>query len=126
MKIYIEKGTSVDAIKKIFTTCYPYLRIELYKNLFNTHNAAKKEALPQHFLLDKYIHSSGKAIIDINHDVTVAGLEHQFKDVGLTAKVFRKSGNVWIGTSLTDNWTLQQQNAEAEEISKEFNSNKVY
>ena len=126
MKIYIEKGTSVDEIKKVFTARYPYLRIELYKNPSNNNIPIKKEALPYNFLLDKYIHSPGATIIDINNDVTVAGLEHQFEDVGLAAEVLRKSGNVWIETSLTDNWTLQQQNTEAEEISKHFNSGKVY
>ncbi len=121
MKIHIENGTSVGEIKKVFTTYYPYLRIELYRNRLNINNVEKKEALPQNFLLDKYIHSTGKATIDINPDVTVASLEHQFEDVGLTSEVLRKSGNFWIETSLTDNWTLQQQNAEAEEISKHFN-----
>ena len=125
MKICIEKGTLVDEIKKIFTTRYPYLKIELYKNSSNGYNA-KKEALPYNFVLDKYIHPPGTTIININHDVTVGELEHQFEDIGFAAEVFRKSGNVWIETSLTDNWTLQQQNAEAEEISKHFNGEKLH
>ncbi|HVX27352.1 MAG TPA: hypothetical protein VHB70_13470, partial [Parafilimonas sp.] len=60
------------------------------------------------------------AVIDISNEVTVAELENQFGDIGLIAEVFRKSGNVWIESSLTDNWTLQQQNNEAEEISRHF------
>jgi len=44
-------------------------------------------------------------------------VEKDFESLGLFAEVFRKSGNVWIETSLTNDWTLQQQNLEGEEIS---------
>jgi hypothetical protein len=31
--------------------------------------------------------------------------------------VFRKSGNLWLETTMTDDWTLQQQNDHGYEIS---------
>ena len=122
MKLFIEIESKVGDIKKIFANCYPFLKIELYKKPFNyDHIGIKKEQLEPTANLNRFIHtSSGKPVIDISTDITVAELENQFENIGLIAEVFRKSGNVWIESSLTDNWTLKQQNAEGEEISRHF------
>jgi hypothetical protein len=48
----------------------------------------------------------------------VKDLEKIFKDqFSLAMQVFRKSGNLWLETTMTDNWTLQQQNEHGREIS---------
>lgn len=118
MKLFIEKQTLTEDVKKIFTTSYPFLKIELYKKQVTDIDVSiKKEPVNS---LYKFIGRKDKTIIDISYEVTVAELENQFASIGLMAEVFRKSGNVWVETSLTDNWTLQQQNVEAEEISKPF------
>ena len=119
MKLFIEKGTLVENIKKIFANCYPFLKIELYKKQFtNGFSVVKKAPLASALNLAKFINAAKKITIDINNNITVAELENQFEDIGLMAEVFRKSGNIWIETTLTNNWTLQQQNAEAEELSR--------
>ena len=66
--------------------------------------------------------SSGE-IIDISKEKTVAALEKDLHDkTGLVAQVFRKSGKVWIETSLTYDWTLGQQNNEGELITNHSDS----
>jgi hypothetical protein len=40
-----------------------------------------------------------------------------WQEFGLCVQVFRKSGNHWIETSLTNSWTLEQQNREGFELS---------
>jgi hypothetical protein len=35
----------------------------------------------------------------------------------LNAQVFRRSGNIWLETTMTDKWTLKQQNEHGKEIS---------
>ena len=47
-----------------------------------------------------------------------------FSKFGLAAQVFRKSGNVWLETSATDNWTLLQQNNEGAELSTQIKENR--
>jgi hypothetical protein len=96
----------------------------LYKKPFNgAYIALKKEQLAPTANLNKFIPASGRTVIDIGNNITVIELENQFADMGLMAEVFRKSGNVWIESSLTDNWTLQQQNTEGEEITRHFANN---
>ena len=117
MKLFIEKEGRIEDVKRIFTTFYPFLKIEFYKKQFaDNQTAAKKELMS--FI--QFTNKTSKTVIDIDNDITVAELEDQFASIGLPVEIFRKSGNVWIETSLTSNWTLQQQNNEGEEISRHF------
>lgn len=64
------------------------------------------------------IHSDG--FITVTPKMTVAELEQEFGRIfGLSAQVFRKSGKMWIETTVTDKWTLEQQNSEGEALTIE-------
>ncbi len=119
MKLFIEKDSLAEDVKKIFTACYPFLKIELYNKPL-TNFKYKNETISFNLPLMQGVKKQSKAIIDIEKNKTVAELENDFLLIGLKAEIFRKSGNVWVETSLTNNWTLQQQNAEAEELSRQF------
>jgi hypothetical protein len=119
MKLFIEKGSLAEDVKKVFTACYPFLKIEFYKNPL-ANSQYKKETLPLNLPLVQLMKKPAKTVISIEKNKTVAELENDFSLIGLKAEIFRKSGNVWIETSLTSNWTLQQQNAAAEELSRHF------
>jgi hypothetical protein len=114
MKLYIAKDIKPEEIKKLFSAYYPYLRIELYKLLGN--DIGKKEARA----ILHFANLKQDGYINIGKLVTVSELEAQFAKLGLRAEVFRRCGNVWVETSLTNNWTLEQQNTAAEEVSNHF------
>ena len=49
--------------------------------------------------------------------MSVADLEKAFMNkFGLLTQVFRRSGNIWLETSITDGWSLKQQNDLGREI----------
>jgi hypothetical protein len=61
----------------------------------------------------------GDGKIEINQNMTVDALEHEFENTfGLYVQVFRKSGRIWLETTATDEWTLLQQNQEGKELSE--------
>ena len=120
MRLYIEKESQIEDIKRVFTACYPFLKIEFYKKQFSPPNPGKKEALAARTALTNLAHLPAKRMIDLDNATTVADLENEFASLGVIAEVFRKSGNVWVETSLTNDWTLRQQNHEGEEISRHF------
>jgi hypothetical protein len=39
---------------------------------------------------------------------------------GIHVQLFRKSGKVWINTSVTSSWTLEEQNKQGEVLSNAF------
>ena len=74
----------------------------------------------------------GKIIV--SRQTRVSELESQFeKEFGLYVQVFRKSGRVWLETTATDNWTLEQQDEEGKSLnehlgikSEDLNDHDVY
>lgn len=109
--LYISEDTRIGMIKTDFNRQYPFLKIDFLKG-----NALTKTRAHE---FEKLNALNTLQNIDIDKKRTVAELKKDFKDVfGLTAEIFRKSGNVWIETSLTDDWTLEQQNSEAEYLSQ--------
>jgi hypothetical protein len=51
--------------------------------------------------------------------MTVTELESRFNTIyGLSVQLFRKSGRAWLETTVTDGWTLEEQNNEGEALSK--------
>jgi len=74
----------------------------------------------------------GKIIV--SRQTRVSELESQFeKEFGLYVQVFRKSGRVWLETTATDNWTLEQQDEEGKSLnehlgikSEDLNDHDIY
>ena len=59
--------------------------------------------------------------LKISGSMTVKELEKIFDErLGLSVLVYRKSGNLWLEPTMTDNWTLEQQNENGRQISGEF------
>ena len=119
MQISIETNSKIEDIQELFTTSYPFLKIEFYKLSTNT-GLNKKEGLPLNMFLAQAINKELKAAIHITEATTIAELEDSFQDLGVKAEIFRRSGNVWVETSLTGNWTLSQQNLEGEDITRHY------
>ncbi|UKJ06726.1 hypothetical protein [Solitalea lacus] len=119
MELIIEKDYTIKKIQKAFNAAYPFLKIEFFRRPHRESKPSPKSELiaPNKVLGDlTEFHFSG--FVDIAPKRTVAMIENDFwEKFGLSVQVFRKSGNLWIETSLTDNWTLEQQNYEGEQLS---------
>jgi hypothetical protein len=113
MKLKIGKGDTIKNIQELFNNTYPFLRIEFVRK-----KAVQKEKLDGNECI--VLPFNEPAVdIDINSDQTVKSLEAEFKiKANMEVKVYRRFSNVWIETSLTDDWTLEQQNTEGRLLSE--------
>jgi hypothetical protein len=51
----------------------------------------------------------------------VTDLEKEFNSLyKLQTQVFRKSGNIWLEATITDGWTLEEQNNQGEIITSQL------
>ncbi|MCB0638667.1 MAG: hypothetical protein KDC54_18680 [Lewinella sp.] len=109
-------------IQIAFNQTFPFLKVEFYKG---THDSG--QGSPVRTQLDakqplakvRRVHNEGE--LAISTGMTVAELEQAFQDrYGLNAQVFRKSGNLWMQTTATDNWTLGEQNRKGGSSEKIF------
>jgi hypothetical protein len=119
MHLGIEQGKRIMDIQKEFNMIYPYLKLEFFRNISPQNNmSVKTEKIRPEELIHKIIRFKEPGSINIDGKRTVAQLVEDFwENFGLSAFVFRKSGNLWIETSLTDSWTLVRQNKIGESFS---------
>lgn len=125
MKITINDKRKIFAVQEAFTEAFPYLKLEFFSKPHKPGGASAKKFIKQSSktLGDcRTVHNNGT--ITITGNMTVGELEQRFSDVyGLGVQVFRKSGKIWLETTVTDNWTLDRQNLQGESLSSYLREN---
>ena len=115
--LVVKKDSLVRNIQDQFNTQFPFLKIEFLKTFSNSRSVCKtKYAIPDDFFkrIPGFINNG---TINIYSKQTITTLEENFKDnFGVCAQVFRRSGDIWIDTILTEDWTLEQQNKIGEQV----------
>lgn len=108
----------ISEIQREFNTEFPFLKLEFFDTRsFVRSSAHGKHQLPQHQKLGDGFRQISDGDIQIENGMKVSELENQFrKQFNLAVQVYRRSGNLWLETAMTDNWTLEQQNNHGMEI----------
>lgn len=121
MQLNISAERSIEEVQREFTSVFPFLKIEFFSN-----GLVRQQCYPAHLKLAPHtmLKNAWKwkkdlGVLEISENMTVLELENAFMDqFGLSVQVFRKSGNVWLETTMTDHWTLKQQTDHGREIAK--------
>jgi len=121
MRLQISPNRLVSDVQKDFNSVFPFLKIEFFRN-----KGSQQPDLPASHIVphNQKIGNIQSAIsdgnVEINADMKVKDIEKLFKEqFSLLAQIFRRSGNLWLQTTMTDNLTLAQQNEHGREISAE-------
>ena len=125
MNLHIAPNSLISDIQKEFNKAFPFLKIEFFNNksFSRTELSAQQIIAANRRIVDTQL-AIKDGDIQINEEMKVIELEKLFKDkFKLAVQVFRKSGNLWLETTMTDNWTLAQQNNHGREISTGKNIN---
>lgn len=126
MLLHISSNRLVSDIQKEFNSAFPFLKLEFFNNRsFSRSDFSMNQLIPANRKIgDSKL--SPDADVEISEDMKVSDLEKLFKDnFKLAVQVFRKSGNLWLETTMTDNWTLLQQNNHGRELSTDKRGNDV-
>lgn len=119
MKLEINSDRLIREVQTDFNQAFPFLKIEFFHRPAGGQQSSSSRKM---IAATHKIQEAGKQSVDgaveLVDEMTVAQLEKFFREqLGLSIQVFRKSGNVWLETTMTDNWTLRQQNEHGKEIS---------
>ena len=119
MHLHIAPDSLISDIQNDFNQVYPFLKIEFFNNKsFIRSNFSASHLIPHHRKIGECQLGIKDNTIEIEQEMKVSSLEKIFKEqFNLAVKVFRKSGNLWLETTMTDNWTLEQQNNHGRELS---------
>ena len=118
MEININENHRLCDIQKAFSMHFPFLKIEFFA--FET--GEEKVFSPKHLItntetkIGEITPLLRKGKISIHGHQKVRTLEQHFNEFfGVEIQVFRKSGNEWLQTIVTDDWSLSEQNKMGEE-----------
>ena len=125
MELIINKNLQLKTIQDEFQAHYPYLKIEFYEKPHREGEGTQtKNTIKPEVTLGMLPGFKKEGQLRVRGTMTVAELENSFCQFGLNAQVFRKSGELWLQTIQTDNWTLIQQLEAAIDMAEE-NSGQV-
>ena len=119
MQLNISSDRLISDIQEEFNALFPFLKIEFFNNTsFTRSEFSAKQIIPSNRKVGEKQRTKKEGEIIIDEEMKVSELETIFKDrFNLAVQVFRKSGNLWLETTMTDNWSLLQQNNHGREIS---------
>jgi hypothetical protein len=113
MELLINDKVAISELQEQFNQAFPYLKLEFFDSPPTFDGLPKSRLHPNYRLLGTCRKMHAEGVLVISPDITVGKLEKAFwQQFGLTVEVFRKSGNLWIETTLSDSWTLRRQNEE--------------
>lgn len=117
--MFISNEKTLRQVKLEFQEKFRWLKLEFYSK---AHEAGEGSSAQTH--LDdsltigqvRSLHSEGE--LNVHGNMKVSTLESELAArYGLHAQVFRRSGEVWLQTTSTDDWTLSEQNDKGGETS---------
>jgi len=117
--VTIKKGMTISTVQKKFNTAFPFLKLEFFKHPHKVYAGnSRKDQVAVSKIQNDQLKSKQDTDLVISGNLTVAAVEQLFMEYfGLSVQVFRKSGKLWLETTLTDDWTLKKQNEEGLELS---------
>lgn len=117
MKIEVKDTLTIGALSKQFSNRFPFLRLEFFRGAAGTLPKAEMRVNDKDIALSALRRSHTEGEFTIKGSDTAGTLETIFLErFGLNVQVFRRSGDNWILTTATDNFTLDRLNAIGEEM----------
>ena len=121
--LIINEQLTIEVVQKQFNKVFPFLKIEFFKEKHQKGIGTEKKNM--YVNRNEYLfvigHQDKSGQIQLDGNQTVQQLEEIFEtNFGLHVQIFRKSGKIWLETSTTDGWTLNQQNEEGKLLEEEL------
>jgi hypothetical protein len=108
----------ISDVQHDFNQAYPFLKIEFYKMPdVNTRINIKKHLKDSNTIGTAGLLKEGH--LEITDAMTVGELEKTLREIfGLSVQVSRKSGSIWLETTMTNSLTLKQQTEHGRELAE--------
>jgi len=114
----IKRNRTVGDLQNDFSGIFPYLKLEFYRLTNGSLGSTIRQKLIKTTSLNT-VGNQKEGEIEVTDIMTVEHLEKSFLErFGMIVQVSRKSGTIWLETTMTDNWALKQQNDHGRELSE--------
>lgn len=126
MLLHLSPEKTLGAIQTEFTAAFPGLKLAFFSQPHHAHEGSAAKFLVQkaQMPLGELSPNMKSDQLQIEATLPTWRVEQIFEEeYGLHVQVFRRSGNLWLETSVTDSLTLEEQQTRArasEHIQQEF------
>jgi hypothetical protein len=130
MKSINARQLLLKEVQEEFSRNYPYLKIDFTrgkgeKRVIPINGTGRIDVASQLEDQSEEIQSAAQKLLwdefGVSDNMRVSELEVLLQyEFSLPAQVLRKSGNLWLETSMTQHWTLRQQNDRGQDIALGF------
>lgn len=113
MKLNIAGAVTIAEIQKVFNDEYPYLKLVFFTRPHRAYKGSNAKFMIQERTcpLSELTALKREGELHLEAEMPVWQVERLFEEeFGLHVQVFRKSGSVWLETSVSDSLSLEQQN----------------
>lgn len=112
----IKEEKTLQAIQDEFSTAYPFLKIEFYASGHKMGEGTPAgQQLDPSRTIGEVRQKTTEGDLELVSNMKVVDVERLFRDkYELNVQIFRKSGEIWLQTTATDEWTLAEQNRKGE------------
>jgi hypothetical protein len=119
MQLRIAPTRLISEVQAEFNKAFPFLKLEFFQNkIFRQNNGEPAVRMAHNRKIGDCQASITDGEIEVTNELTVRELERKFKnELSLDVQVFRRSGTLWLQTTMTDGWTLEKQNEHGMELS---------
>jgi hypothetical protein len=116
----IERQRLIKLIQEEFNSKWPFLKIDYVRKGGGTSVLSQADSGVAEGEVDRLRAEARRLLwqeFALSDDTLVSELEILLQyEFGLSLQVLRKSGNLWMETSMTRHWTIRQQNQQGAEI----------
>lgn len=113
MQLKISPNSKLNDIQHEFNAHFPFLKIAFFSKSHKAFKGSNAKFLitDTDLMIQDVSNEAQEGMIFLDNDTVTHHAEHLFEEeFGLFVQIFRKSGNLWLETSLSDNLTLHEQN----------------
>jgi len=116
MQLSILKSATVSETQQAFNAAFPFLKIAFFTRAHKEHGSSNAKFMVTNLLelLGNISGFKAECPLVIEPYMRTWEVERMVAaETGLHLQIFRKSGNIWLETSVSDDLTLEQQNEKA-------------
>ena len=116
MQLSILKSATVSETQQAFNSAFPFLKIAFFTRSHKEHGSsnAKFMVTKNNTVLGDIAGFRSEGLLAIEAYMRTWEVEKRVEEqTGLHIQIFRKSGNIWLETSVSDDLTLEEQNEKA-------------
>jgi hypothetical protein len=125
MQLRVDPSKLISEVQSEFNQEFPFLKLVFFQYSSGDSNVTDiNRTIPGSKKIGDYQAGITDSVLDIHPAMKVSELEKLLKDkFRLNTQVFRRSGKLWLQTTMTDNWSLAKQNEHGLELSR---SSEIY